>query len=222
MGVVAAGAFTPITAASRFPSSRRGPAVSRAADSAYAKALGEVLHAWNRAHAALFIVFVRVATDNDFNLALAIWNTGSSDKVQRDMLEATALVRLAKRKSYLSAVKWALAAMAEIGTYRNDITHGEMQYYYTRLMPGMTVNESRADRLMRRRLDKNWRAVRGDLHALAAYLEHIQFSLWMGMPRPLSRRPRLRFVHSTSARTLERRRQAKKAAKQRQREASRP
>ena len=221
MGKAAIGAATFITAKSRFPSSRRGPTISRVEDAAHAKALGEVLHAWNRAHAALFMVFARIATDNDHEFALALWHTAQGDKVQRDMLQAAANARLQKRKSHLNAITWAINAMNEIGSYRNDITHSEMTFYYTRLVPGLTAKKQSLKRLEQRRLDKNWLAVRGDLHALANYLEHIQFGLWMKMPRPLSQRPKLRFVRSTSLASQERRRRAKKAAQQRQRE-SRP
>lgn len=222
MGQISAGAGTAITASIRFLPSRRPPVLSRLDDAAHAKALGEVLHAWNRAHAALFSVFVRIATDNDWNLALALWRTGSGDKLQRDLLEAAANVRLAERKSYLNAVKWALASMATIGEYRNAITHTEMIFAYNRLVAGITAKDTHANTLTaKQRLDQNWRSVRGDLHAIAAYLDGVQLGLSLAMPRPLTRRPRLRFVRSSSAATQKRRHQAKKAAKQRQREASR-
>ena len=222
MPQVASSSATIITAKTRFHSSRRAPSISRADDAVHARAVGEVLHAWNRAHAALFMVFARIATDNDFGLALALWQTKSGDRAQREMLAAVAANSLAQRKSYLNALKWALAAMKEIGDYRNDVAHSEMVYYYTELIPGMTVREVTAERLTQRRLDKNWRAVRGDLHALTNYLGHIQFSLGMKMPRPLSRRPKLRFVRSSSARGQETRRKAKRLARERQRQSSRP
>lgn len=222
MPMIAPGVATPITASTRLLVSRRGPALSRKDDAAHARALGEVLHAWNRAHAGLFSVFVRVVTDNDWSLALALWHTGSGDKAQRDLLEAASIARLSERKSYLNAVKWALASMATIGEYRNAITHTEMTYEYTQLMPGITAKSSHADKLASaRRLDQHWRSVRGDLHAIASYLDGVQLGLWLEMPRPLTRRPRLRFVRSSSASTQKRRNRAKKAAKQRQREASR-
>lgn len=221
MPMTAPGNVTPITASTRFPVSRRGPALSRKDDAAHARALGEVLHAWNRAHAALFMVFARVSTNNDFSLALAIWQTGSGDKAQRQLLDAAANVALQDRRALLHAVRWALAVMGEIGTYRNDIAHSEMTFYYTELIPGMTVKESAAERLSRRRLDTNWRALRGDLHAIAHYLAHLDATLMLNMPRPLSKRPRLQFVHSSSAQNQATRRRAKKAAQQRQREASR-
>jgi len=163
-----------------------------------------------------------VATDNDWSLALALWHTGSGDKAQRDLLEAVSVVSLENRKSYMNAVKWALASLAAISEYRNAITHTEMTYEYTQLMPGITAKPSHANKLAtERRLDQNWRAVRGDLNAIAAYLDGVQLGLWLAMPRPLTRRPRLQFVRSTSESTRKRRNRAKKAAKQRRREASR-
>lgn len=222
MGKALAEVGTAITAKSRFLSSRRAPALSRSADAAHAKALGEVLHAWNRAHAALFSVFVRVATENDWELALALWHTGSGDSAQRGLVEAASIARLSDRKSYLNAVKWALASMATIGDYRNAITHTEMIYAYTHLTPGITAKASHADKLTSKmRLDQNWRALRGDLNAIASYLDGVQLGLSLKTPRPLSRRPRLQFVRSSSELTQKRRNRQKREAKQRQREASR-
>lgn len=211
MPMVASGAVTPITAKTRFHCSRRGPSVSRQHDRRHAQHIGEVVHAWNRAHAGLFALFQRVAADGDYALALGVWHTVPSDSTQRQMLEAAARAKLGKRRSYLNGVVWGCRVLNELGTLRNDAAHAEMLFYYTELVPGLSTKPGSAERLAQRPLSTHWRQLVGDLNAVTDYLRHLDFSLWMGMPRPLARRPRLQVAVYRSALTRLRVRRAKKA-----------
>lgn len=188
----------------------------------YIRQIGEVLHAWNGAHGALFRVFVDVVSMGNYDLAHSVWHSVQSDKYQRDMLESFVRHKFdRKKRSFRAAILWSIAALNELSTRRNDIAHSEMAYFYERPEPGMSIKAAAAKRLEEMPISKQWRKLRGDLNALANYLDYISLSLWMNYPRPLPRRPRLQLVHSKTEQTQKRRHRAKKAVRERQRQSSR-
>ena len=217
-----------VTAKTRYTTSRRGPANTRAADKRHAQHIGEVVHAWNRAHAGLFWIFLRVAADSNYELAIGMWHALPTDKAQRLLLESIVTVKLRNKKSLQNAALWAIAVMTELSTYRNDAAHAEMLHYYDELEPGLrmepgaSTKPGSAKRLTDRPLDQSWRQLRGDLHAIADYLAQLDQSLWFGWPRPSCRRPRLQFSRSNTELSQAKRRRAKQATRERQRQSSHP
>jgi hypothetical protein len=209
-----------ITKNTRIKLSRRPRPETQPAAGKHAKHVGEVIHAWNAAHAALFGIFIRVGAGGDPVLAHALWHTIQSDKTQRDMVQAAVYVKLTRPLSVLNAVTWGIAALNELSKYRNDSAHTEMMFFRDDSVPGISARRTSMTRLLDNPLDKHWRALRGDLHALASYLIAIDWAIELGLPRPLSRRPLLRLVRSKSAQSQERLRRAKKEARQRQRRSS--
>lgn len=204
-------AATVITANTRFPPSRRPARDKTAAEARYVRHVGEIIHAWNQAHGALFHVFSVVAANEKIDVAYALWHSHSGDKAQRAMLDALVRVKYPKPgNSIRSGIMWALAALDTMGTHRNDAAHAQIISGHTDIIPGMSVKSASAVRLEISPLAQHWRVMRGDLYAIENYLDAIYLALWNDFPRPLSQRPKLQFVHNSSAKTQQKRRLAKK------------
>lgn len=221
MGGVSKEVGTVITARTRGTAKRDPDRAVFPEEKAHIQHIGEVIHAWNCAHGALYRVFARIAVDSDYDLALDLWHTASSDNARRGMLEAFVRARFKTRRlTYRSGILWAVAALNQLTTYRNDAAHAEMIYYYDRMAPGMSTKRKTAERYEKAPLSKHWRALRGDLYAIASYLEQVDFSLWFDYSRPLVRKPRLGLASQSSARQQTVNRKTKIASRERQRIAS--
>lgn len=221
MGQISKDAVTVITSNTRFPPSRRPPWAKSPAERLHIRHVGEIVHAWNQAHGMLFHVFSVVIVDGDIELAHAIWHTTQSDKGQREMLDAAVRVKFpSPTNSYRTAILWALSAMSDLGTHRNDAVHAQILGGHPEPLPGLSVRTSVADRLELSSVSNHWRLMRGDLYAIFNYLDGIYLGLWQQFPRPLSRRPKLQFARTVSASSQNRSRRKKRQARERQRQSS--
>lgn len=186
----------------------------------HGRKIGEVIHAYNAAHAALFVLFWRLAANAKYELAIDLWHTAKSDRSQRDMMEAVVRNTDNLNKTYKKALLWAIGSLNELSQFRNDAAHTDMIWYYDRLIPGLSTRKQIRERLQDLPFEQNWRKLKGDLIALSTYLGLIEISLMCDEPWPLTKRPILQLARSTSEQTQKQRRQAKKAARERQRKAS--
>lgn len=183
--------------------------------------VGDVLHAYNTAHSAAYSVFFKASYRDSHDAWSSLWHSHATDKGQREFaanyIRDNRLISPTVRKNVL----WALAALDELATFRNDVAHSEMLAYYAdTLVPGIATKTAAAERLQRLPFDKHWRALKGDLSALANYLDMLAWDVFAENTWPSSKKPRLQLARSTSAKNQERRRQAKKAARERQRQSS--
>jgi hypothetical protein len=207
---------------SRFPASRRPMNGLSTIERRHIRHVGEIVHAWNVAHGTLFKVFTFVATDWDWHFAHALWHSVSTDKGQRDMVEVFVNEKREAPPPLLKdGILWAIRALNELATYRNDATHVEILRNHPEFVPEVSAKPGTVDRFAASPLASHWRRLRGDLYAIANYLDGIHWALWFGGRRPLSRRPRLLFARTKSGRSQNQRRRAKKSARERQRQSSR-
>lgn len=221
MGKASKDVGTVITAKTRFPPSRRPPRPKTQAEISHIRHIGEVVHAWNQAHGALFHVFSLVAAESDILLAHALWHSIKSDNGQRMMPKEVVKVKFQNpQTSFRTAIFWAVSALDALGTYRNDAAHVEIIAGHSEIIPGMSSKHSSQDRLEKSPLSQHWQLMRGDLYAIVNYLDGIYLGLWQGFPRPLSRRPKLLFANITSDKTQNQRRRTKKINRDKQRKAS--
>lgn len=221
MGKVSKAVATAITASTRFPSSRRPPRTRTAAEIRHIRQVGEIVHAWNHAHGALFHVFSVVVADSDITLAHALWHSLQSDSGQRLMLENVVKEKIpSPRNSMRTAILWSVRALAVLARARNEAAHVEIVGGHDEIMPGMSARTQYALKMENDPLATRWKAIRGDLYGVMNYLDGIYLALWNGFPRPLSRRPRLRSVRLQSEGSQRRNRRAKKATRERQRQSS--
>ncbi|MGH6651861.1 MAG: hypothetical protein ACREB7_12110 [Sphingopyxis sp.] len=202
----------------RFTARRRLPLQDPKAIARHNRRVGEVLHAYNSAHASVFGVFTFLGMHVDYQHTLDVWHSSGTDKGQRNLLEVAVRHRLKGRKVVQKGILWALGALDELGTFRNDAVHTNMAWYYDEFVPGIGSKEATIKRLEQLPFDKHWRALRGDLIALANYLAVLAYDVLGDNKLPSCKRPRLQLARSRSAETQTRRRQAKKAARERQRQ----
>jgi hypothetical protein len=209
------------TPGKRFTASRRVHAGDRKAIAQHNYRVGEVVHAFNAAQASFFLIFSRLAADTNITLALALWDTQASDLSQRKLLDAH-VRHSVKRKVIKRNLLWAIAAMNELAEHRNDAVHADFIWYYDRIIPGLATKQARSERLEARPFDTIWKDLRGDLAAIANYVFDLHYDLAADEAWPSTKRPRLKLARSMSARQQSQRRQARKSARERQRQASRP
>lgn len=202
----------------RFVASRRLHQPSPEGIARHNRRVGEIVHAYNTAHASVFGVFLFMGEFEDYQHGLDVWHSSATDKSQRALLEVAVRHKLKKRKSIQKSLLWALAALDELGTFRNDAVHTNMAWYYDAFVPGPGAKDSALKRLEALPLDKHWKALRGDLNALANYLAGLAYDVLRDERRPSHRRPKLQLAQTRSAESQARRRRAKKAARERQRQ----
>lgn len=221
MGKVSREVATIITANTRFPPSRRPPRPRTAAEKQHIRHIGEIVHAWNHAHGVLFHVFSVVVAGDDISLAHALWHSIQSDKGQRTMLSAVVRDKYPKtNNSIRRAILWAVSALDLLGTHRNDAAHVEVIAGHPDIIPGMSTKTASLERLEKSPVAMHWRIMRGDLYAIMNYLDAVYLALWNGWPRPLSRKPKLLFARTATAKSQARRHRAKKARSESQRQSS--
>ena len=114
-------------------SARPADAVEAAFEEYYL-AVGKVARAWNRLHEYLGQLFV-IASGADWKqpwVALAIWYSVKSDRIQRDMLRAAVNAksgRWEKLPKALDDLKWLLDRCDELAEHRNDAVHAPCSIY---------------------------------------------------------------------------------------------
>ncbi|MDQ7780693.1 MAG: hypothetical protein RDV41_13445 [Planctomycetota bacterium] len=198
----------------------------------HARQIGEVIYLWNRLHGALFLTFWAITDSRDYDFAYGIWHSIQSDSTQRQMVEkAAGTGRIGARMK--SNVLWICRAHEKLAPYRNAFAH--VGFYYHSKEEGFAPEDLGARKAPLELLASYpkttlFRRLRGDLAALADYAEGIGYRILYRHPTgpqissgsPWTERPRLQLVPTTPPSRSKVLRQKKSAAKQRQREASRP
>lgn len=202
----------------RFHAARHIATPNAKAIAQHNRRVGEIVHAYNSAHASLFAVFLFLTRDVKYEYALDLWHSAGTDKSQRLLLEIKVRHEMDDRKSLQKALLWAIGAMHELGTFRNDAVHTNMLWHYDQMHTGIDVKNATIRRLQDLPFDAHWKPLKGDLCALANYITGLASDVFGGERLPSYRRPKLQLSQSVSAETQKRRRQAKNAARNRQRQ----
>ncbi len=179
--------------------------------------VGEVLYAFNAAHASLYAIFTSLAAGSDWNMASDLWHAQKSDFAQRQMLSIY-VKHCQKTKSIRRSILWCIAALDELSLKRNDFVHADFIWYYDQLVPGLATERKRRKRLESVPFERHWLHLRGDLSAVANYAYGLYHSLHQ--PRPLTKKPRLKLADTMSQKQQSRRSQAKKKVQELQRQSS--
>lgn len=176
--------------------------------------VGAVIHAYNSAHSYTCAVWLHAASKDNHRSIDRIWFSFGSDKSQRDFV-INYVQNHAKIKSPIRrAVVWALTALNELAILRNDIAHTDMVWAYTKLEAGFLAKEATRKRFDETPFDENWRHLKGDFSALSNYIMDLAWDITMENTWPSARRPRLKLSRSQDAKSQDRRRRAKKRARQ--------
>lgn len=188
--------------------------------------VGRVIYASNQAHASVFIFFVHVSMRDSHKSAENLWHALPSDKMQRDFAEKYISENLFVKGPIRRAFIWSLRCLNELSTHRNDFAHADMWYHYSEadgssgLVPGWATKPATKARFSQRPFEDRWKDLCGDLFALANYIDTLAVAAFMQHTWPLSKRPRLKLVRSTSAALQKQKGQAKKDVRDRQRKSS--
>jgi len=180
-----------------FHASRRLNAIEYRLAKAHNQRVGDVIHAYNLAQAALFLIFRDVVVREDYYVAIGMWHSIQSDRAQRAFIEAH--IRKTKRINETNRrnILWSLSEMDQLSTFRNDTAHSEVVWSADRLMLGTATKPASRVRLSELPFEQHWRKLKGDLIALSNYIVGLDLSLSLGQSRPLFRRPRLQLVRSS-------------------------
>lgn len=156
MGPSSREASSIITADTRFSPSRRPPQPRTSAERQHIRHIGEIVHAWNHAHGVLFHVFSVVVADDNISLAHALWHSIQSDKGQRAMLSAVVRDKYPKSENSIrAAILWAVAALDQLGTHRNDAAHVDIIAGHPEIIPGMSTKAASSERLEKSPVSKH-------------------------------------------------------------------
>jgi len=167
----------------------------------HAHQIGEISTSWNLLQDAFFELFWIVVANHEtekHSMVHALWHTIQSDKTQREMLENISKNHPTLSKRWRANIKWATKKAYDLSKVRNDSIHTPVQFaYLPNARPILRLQKVSAKKQAVDRLTVNptatvWRAVRGDLVALANYC-HAMSSSYVahGPTGPLPRKPPL-------------------------------
>ena len=183
--------------------------------------VGAVIHAYNSAHSWVYIAFLHAARNDSHEAARDLWFSFGSDKAQRDFAALYFRRNSMIKPPIKRALVWALNALGELSTLRNDAAHTDMIWAYDRLEPGILSRDQARKRMEDRPFEDNWRHLRGDFSALSNYIMDLAYDVLMENTWPSAKRPRLKLSRAENAKKQERNRQAKQKARRPQPQSSR-
>jgi len=102
---------------------RRTPSIWRRPIKTYAKTIGELLWAANRAQASFADLFSVLVDPTQLDAGLAIWFSIQTDSGQIKALEALLKVRAKPTTRLYRSAHWAAAAVNKLAEIRNDAAH---------------------------------------------------------------------------------------------------
>lgn len=183
--------FTP---ARRLSSDMSEPADEFAAD------VGKVIWAWNYSHAAFSRLFATIISPKNLMIGFNMWHTLQSDTAQRELLIAAASAALRDRKPLLRRIEWAKQAADKLATHRNDLTHLATAWSaQSPVRQILTDPVSTAPKRVRRLSEQqdlraHAKRLRGDLIALAIYVNTFSVEVILPGHWPLPRRPKMQSI----------------------------
>lgn len=179
--------------------------------------VGAVLHAYNSAHSYVYATLMSAASGDSHQATKELWFSLGSDKSQREFVLNYVRNNQNIKTRVRNALIWALTALSELSTLRNDIAHTDMIWAYDKLEAGYLAKDPTRRRFESQPFDENWRYLKGDFSALSNYIMDLSWDVALRNSAPSSRRPRLRLSRGQDSRTQDRKRRSKKKAQQRQR-----
>ena len=158
--------------------------------------MGEVIWAWNYCHSAFHRLFAAVVNPHKIGVGHALWHAVQNDSAQREMLLLAAGPSLFEKPKILSKVVWAKKQADQLSTVRNDVIHMATAVQPHLKKTSLIVDElstapKRSRRLKERSVKKLLSPLRGDLIALANYVNVLHSAFLWPERYPLPRRPRL-------------------------------
>jgi hypothetical protein len=183
----------------------------------HAHQVGEVITAWNDLQGSLYWIFKDIINDTP-DVALAIWHTIASDRIQRDMLMSIAEIKFSQNSRVYKQIKWVKERADDLSPYRNDPSHTQMAFLITdsgNMMLGpdeSTGKTASVERLKANPLNQTYRKLRGDFQALSEF--SLAISVYIRVPdrASLPYRPRLLSIPTKKPKRSQKRRRREKSS----------
>lgn len=185
-----------LTLIGRMTTRRHLPKELAAPVAEFATQIGEVIWAWNYCHASFGRLFGVLVSRQNLRMGQTLWLAVPNDSTRRDLLLASAQVALTKNKGYLRRIKWAKERVDKLGPIRNDAVHMATGFANYPSDPSIVPDQfgtapARFRRLANKDLHKMFSDLRGDLTALAGYVESVAGEISFPGVYTLPRRPKL-------------------------------
>lgn len=175
--------------------------------------VGAVIHAYNSAHSYVYLSLLAGARNDSHQATKEMWFSFGSDRGQRDFAINYFRNNRDIKPPIKRALVWAITALNELATFRNDVAHTDMIWAYDKLEAGFLSKDMTRKRLEDRPFDAHWRHLKGDFSALSNYLMDLSWDINWKNTWPSAKRPQLRLARSENAKRQERNRQAKRKAR---------
>jgi hypothetical protein len=176
--------------------------------------VGAVIHAYNAAHASVYMVLSHAAQEDSHEASRELWFSYGSDKAQRDFTVIYCRENAKIKPPIRRAIAWSISALNGLAQHRNDAAHSDMIWHYDRLVPGLIARNQTHTRMEDVSFDRLWRSLQGDFSALSNYLMDLAFDISFENTWPSAQRPKLRLFRSEDTKRQERNRKAKRKARQ--------
>src|SRR5690606_2177478 len=111
------------------------------------------------------------------------------------------------------ALVWAINALNQLATFRNDVVHADMMWAYDKLETGFLSKDKTRERLENSPFDSHWRQLKGDFSAISNYLMDLSLDISFQNTWPSTKRPKLKLVSSKSTKKQVRKPDAKQKAR---------
>jgi hypothetical protein len=180
----------------RFHPHRTLPDTNKAAIRQHNARVGAVMHAYNSAHAAVYMVTMASSLNDSHQSGRDIWFSYTTDANQRMFAKIYCAGNRDIKPPVRRAIIWAISALDELARHRNDAAHSDMVWAYDRLEHGYLAREGTIKRLQESPFSEKWKPLQGDFSALANYLADLQWDVIFRNTWPSTRRPRLLLVRS--------------------------
>lgn len=95
--------------------------------------IGKLTFLWNSVHAELLSLFIELAKEKNADddaassASVRIWHDQGSDSAQRSLLLAFADLKMVRNPALLERVRWLVAELKCLSTYRNDAVHATFE-----------------------------------------------------------------------------------------------
>lgn len=159
------------------------------------KDIGEVVWAWNYCHSAFHRLFGLLVNPQVNTIGFTVWHEIQNDSTQRKMLLTAARAALKKHpRKCLAAIEWAVERTDKLGTKRNDVIHlaTGIQVSTKRFVTdAISARPNRVKKYGNEPVHTDLPLLRGDLMAMANYVNAIWFAFHSSKLGSWPRRPRL-------------------------------
>ena len=160
--------------------------------------IGFLARAWNGLHNNLATIFSVLLSPSNVNIPLAVWNSASSDRAQREMLSAALKSWTSFHRNeapLVDEIKWLLSECGKLSDKRNDALHSpinilmDTETFEFRVEANYWQNHPRALKLKGKDVFDEISRYRAQTECLDRYA----INLWMHLKSatPLPQRPKL-------------------------------